>query len=52
MLYLSISNHNGAREFANMALKKMAAVKNQAKKILKNKSDPREMCLKRKMCLF
>ena len=52
MFQLSISYHNGAREFANMALKTMAAVTNQAKKILKNKSDPREMIIKRKMCLL
>ena len=52
MFQLSISNHNGATEFANKALKKIAGVTNQAKKVLKNKSDPREMFIKRKMCLL
>ena len=52
MFQLSISNHNGAREFAKLALKIMAAVTNQAEKILKNESDLREMFIKRKTCLF
>ena len=48
MFQLSISNHNGAREFAKLALKTMTAVANKAKKSKKNESDSREMFIKRK----